>query len=210
MTPGLIAVPLALLRAAINPDAGAEVCANNGPRGTESHDCTGCGARNREGWGEPIDHKEGCSFVAKRDALFALRGMAASVGDQVAAVDRSVEPTAASKASERELLTAAARTAGGELCEGIGQRRTGETWESWEWYGPLGISMPNGSTLYPLTLHGDAMLLSTARRMTVAWEPSRGGWSIGAIVGGRFQWLSFNEECKLAIVQAAAVINGRA
>jgi hypothetical protein len=58
----------------------------------------------------------------------------------------------------------------------------------------------------PLYDDGDALRLAKARKMTVAWEPSRGGWSVGAIVDGEFRWLAFDVDCNRAIVRAAAEI----
>ncbi len=57
---------------AINPHAGYEYCGNNAPRGGESHDCSACGARNIEGWHAPIQHRDGCTFVAKQKAVKSL------------------------------------------------------------------------------------------------------------------------------------------
>jgi len=57
-----------------------------------------------------------------------------------------------------------------------------------------------------LTDHGDALRLAEKLKMTMAHEPSRGGWSVGAIVDGEFCWLAFNENCPLAIVMAASEI----
>ena len=59
----------------------------------------------------------------------------------------------------------------------------------------------------PITNDGDALQLLVKCRMTVAWEPMRGGWSVGAIVGGEFKWLAFDEDCRLAIVMAAAQVS---
>lgn len=67
-----VTVPIDVLKAAINPEAGHVIYAHNGPRGSESTDCTGCGRRNGDGWGEPIEHKDDCSYVAKQNALGIL------------------------------------------------------------------------------------------------------------------------------------------
>jgi hypothetical protein len=52
----------------------------------------------------------------------------------------------------------------------------------------------------------EALRLVKVRHMTVAWEPSHGGWSVGAIVSGEFRWLAFDEDCNRAITRAAAEI----
>lgn len=62
--------------------------------------------------------------------------------------------------TDRELLEAAARACGGVLSQGTGKRRTGDSWDSWEWYGPLGILMLDGRVTYPLTDDGDALRLA--------------------------------------------------
>lgn len=70
-------VPLDLLRDALNPDAGEVVSANNGPRGGESTDCTGCGARNATGWHAPVMHRTDCPYVRREQALQTLRALLA-------------------------------------------------------------------------------------------------------------------------------------
>jgi hypothetical protein len=60
---------------------------------------------------------------------------------------------------ERELLQNAAIAIGGTLSEGHGHRRIGETWDEWEWYGPLGIHTKEELTIYPLTDKSDAFQL---------------------------------------------------
>lgn len=61
----------------------------------------------------------------------------------------------------------------------------------------------------PLTDDGDALRLAVELEMTIAFEPRRGGWSVGVIVGDEFAWLAWGQDCKRAIVLAAAEI-GRA
>ena len=74
---------------AINPNPGYQYCANNAPRGGESHDCSGCGARNIEGWNEPINHKPGCSYVAKQKAIAELLALLKEYEDSE---EESTEP----------------------------------------------------------------------------------------------------------------------
>ena len=67
-------------------------------------------------------------------------------------------------------------------------------WEYWE----------------PQSNDGDALRLSRARKMTITHEPSRGGWSVGAVVCGEFKWLAHeDDDQKLAIVRAAAAAVGK-
>lgn len=56
----------------------------------------------------------------------------------------------------------------------------------------------------PLLNDGDRHRLQVTLKMTVAYEPSRGGWSAGAIIHGEFKWLAFDEREPYAIVCAAA------
>lgn len=58
----------------------------------------------------------------------------------------------------------------------------------------------------PLADDGDALRLVVECKMTIAFEPNRGGWSVGAIVNGEFRWLAWDEDCNRAIVHAAAEI----
>jgi len=58
----------------------------------------------------------------------------------------------------------------------------------------------------PVENDGDALRLEVDMKFTAAWEPMRGGWSIGAIVNGEFKWLVFHEDRKQASVRAAAAI----
>lgn len=67
-------------------------------------------------------------------------------------------------------------------------------------------TMPYEWPWNPLTDDGDALRLVESRRMTVAHEPSRGGWSVGCVVGGEFKWLAHDDNCKRAIVRAAAAM----
>jgi len=100
--------------------------------------------------------------------------------------------------SDRELLEAAAKAAGIEVdftvfSDGsfICFQKGGDCFHD-EWN--------------PLTDDGDALRLATKRQMTLAFEPSRGGWSVGAIVNGEFRWLAHDDDVRRAIVRAAAAI----
>lgn len=90
----------------------------------------------------------------------------------------------------KELLILAAKAAGIKL--GLSLSRGGFDNEGGYWN--------------PLTDDGDAFRLSTALHMTIAFEPNRGGWSVGAIVNDEFRWLAWDEDNRLAVVRAAADI----
>lgn len=97
--------------------------------------------------------------------------------------------------TDLELLERAAKAAGYTLRE----HYTG--------FPPIAVEI--NAAWNPLTDDGDALRLAVKLRMTVAHEPSRGGWSVGAVVNGEFRWLSHDDDCLRAIVRAAAEI-GRA
>jgi hypothetical protein len=105
--------------------------------------------------------------------------------------------------TDRELLEAAAKAAGisGEYFGGTGAYASG-IWRDFE-HGCR-------DCWNPLTDDGDALRLAVKLRMTVAHEPSRGGWSVGRVVatvgGGEFKWLAHDEDGKRAIVQAASAM----
>ena len=65
-----------------------------------------------------------------------------------------------------ELLSLAAKAIGGTLSEGTGKRRTGPTWDTWEWYGGIGINL-NGKILYPLEDDGDAFGIAVSLELTI-------------------------------------------
>lgn len=95
---------------------------------------------------------------------------------------------------DRELLELAAKAAGYKMADVL------DGYPLWrEGYGIWN----------PLTDDGDALRLAVELEMTIAFEPSRGGWSVGVIVGDEFAWLAWGQDCKRAIVLAAAEI-GRA
>lgn len=58
----------------------------------------------------------------------------------------------------------------------------------------------------PLTDDGDALRLEVVLKATVAWDPMRDGWSVGAIVNCEFKWLAFHEDRNRASVLAAGEI----
>ncbi|MFK4706212.1 hypothetical protein ABIC83_003051 [Roseateles asaccharophilus] len=47
-------------------------------------------------------------------------------------------------------------------------------------------------------------------QLTVAHEPSRGGWSVGAVVDGEFKWLAHDESVEPAIAAAITAKTGHA
>ena len=51
---------------------------------------------------------------------------------------------------------------------------------------------------------GDMLRLARAHCMTISYEASRNGWSIGAVVKGEFKWLVHDKDQNRAIVRAAA------
>jgi hypothetical protein len=80
-TPGFVSVPRDLLAHALDPEAGFILNANNGPRGSESTECTGCGVRNYNGWHEHITHRDGCTYERRQTALAELRGLLKTSGE---------------------------------------------------------------------------------------------------------------------------------
>lgn len=60
---------------------------------------------------------------------------------------------------DKELLKLAAKAIGGELSLGTSMRRTGPTWETWEWRGPIGIRL-GPFTIYPMINNGDALVVA--------------------------------------------------
>lgn len=58
----------------------------------------------------------------------------------------------------------------------------------------------------PLTDDGDRHRLLVSLKMTLAHQPSRGGWSCGAVVDGAFSWLAYDEDEARAVVVAAGAI----
>lgn len=95
-----------------------------------------------------------------------------------------------SAAELRRLLELAAKAAGLSMNWNMGAPMVDESGRYWN----------------PITDDGDALRLEVTLKATAAWEPMRGGWSIGAIVNGEFKWLTFHEDRKLATTMAAAAI----
>lgn len=96
-------------------------------------------------------------------------------------------------ALNRELLALAAKAMGAKWDDRLGiwmLQHTDGVWRYWS----------------PLTDDGDRHRLLVSQKMTLAHEPSRGGWSCGAVVGGAFSWLAYDEDEARAVVVAAAAI----
>lgn len=68
------------------------------------------------------------------------------------------------------------------------------------------LSDPGPGWWDPPNDDGDALRLARHLRMTIADEPSRGGWSVGAVVNGSFAWLAHDEDQRHAIFRAAIAI----
>lgn len=114
--------------------------------------------------------------------------------------------------TDKELLELAAKAVGGTFSPGSSKKRTGETWETWEWIGPLGITMPNGVVMRPLISDGDALKLAVKLGLII--ELGRTFTTITLPNGGTVCITAMDVECgyyaaRLAIVRAAAEI-GRA
>lgn len=69
--------------------------------------------------------------------------------------------------TDRELLILAAKAVGGKFSPGTTKRRTGETWDTWEWIGPQGITTQTGGTIYPLTDDGAALRLAVKMQIQI-------------------------------------------
>lgn len=102
--------------------------------------------------------------------------------------------------TDRELLELAAKAAGLEPDKAEWTQRAGLVWiqhvdgirKEFRWN--------------PLTDDGDALRLEVVLKATVAWDPMRGSWSVGAIVNGEFKWLAFHTDRNRATTMAAAEI----
>lgn len=82
----------------------------------------------------------------------------------------------------RRLNDCAARAIGGTLSEGYSKRRTGPTWDTWEWVGPLGINV-NGVIFHPLTKDRDSRVLQCTLEIDVLFRRV-GGMRVEAIGPG--------------------------
>lgn len=73
---------------------------------------------------------------------------------------------------------------------------------------PAGWGMVCGITEFwnPLVSLHDRHQLLIHHKMTLAHEPCRGGWSVGAVVNGEFRWLSNHDDDGRAITLAASSI----
>jgi hypothetical protein len=85
---------------------------------------------------------------------------------------------------DRELLELAAKAIGGTLSEGHTKVRTGETWDTWEWQGALGIQTGAdwtpypGTTIHPLIDDGDALRLAVKLNMCLKHHYFDGDWYV--------------------------------
>lgn len=125
-------------------------------------------------------------------------------------IDKETQPKVP---TERELLEAVAAVVGGKLSEGVGQKRTAETWDDgWEWYGPLGVSLPSGIVIHPFTNNNDAFWLMSHCQLDIKHTNGK----VHAGVPGDFwcteAWFpngSIEASTRLAIVRAVAELNKR-
>lgn len=69
-----------------------------------------------------------------------------------------------------ELMELVAIAVGGEVLLGNSKKRTGPTWESWEWSGPVGYSI-NGICYRPLISDGDAFRLAVQLMIDQIFSP---------------------------------------
>lgn len=103
---------------------------------------------------------------------------------------------------DRELLQLAAKAAGGEFSPGTTKTRTGPTWDTWEWSGPMGIVLDK-TVRYPLTNYGDAFELAVRLDLSIFRPGSRPA----ALAKFSDQEIFLNDCCvRRAIVLAAAEI----
>lgn len=72
--------------------------------------------------------------------------------------------------TDKEILELVAKAVGGTFSPGTCRHRIGPTWDEWEWIGPMGISMPNGLVIYPLTNGGDALQLAVMYHFRISIE----------------------------------------
>lgn len=63
-----------------------------------------------------------------------------------------------------ELMRFVAKALGGEISYGSSKRRTGETWDSWEWVGEPGV-LVDGFVIHPLSNSGDALDVVVALKL---------------------------------------------
>ena len=116
---------------------------------------------------------------------------------------------------DRELLVLAAKALGGKFSPGNTKHRTGETWDEWEWIGPLGISV-GGQTIYPHLNDGHGACMEAALEIYIVWWPDRTEAVHIAQDGSRFS-ASFSHVCaggkqaarRLASLRVAAEIGKR-
>ncbi len=112
--------------------------------------------------------------------------------------------------NDRALLELAAKAVGGEFSPGTTQKRTGESWDEWEWIGPMGIKL-DGVVYYPLELNGDALWLAATLRLVIRPGKHKGdGCTVESQRDGVAGCTSFRdcpqEQMRYAIVFVAAEI----
>lgn len=97
--------------------------------------------------------------------------------------------------ADRELLALAAKAAGKARAE----------WD-YDWLLARDQEVARDMLWDPRRDDGQALATARRLRMTIAHEPSRGGWSVGAVVDDEFMWLASEGDQRLAIFLAAAEI----
>lgn len=112
--------------------------------------------------------------------------------------------------TDEQLLQLTAKAVGGEFSPGTCKTRTGPTWESWKWVGPLGVIIERGVS-YPLTHDADALGLAILLKMHVLIH---GDW-VEVLIDGVQRAAAdscyssdrcMRETTRRAIVQAAAAV----
>lgn len=87
--------------------------------------------------------------------------------------------------TDKEILELVAKAVGGTFSPGTCRHRIGPTWDDWEWIGPMGIEMPSGLVIYPLTDSLDNAVIGAALRIRHTWH------SDGVVCG--FCWAASTE-----------------
>lgn len=72
--------------------------------------------------------------------------------------------------TDRELMELIAKAVGGVLSEGHTKRRTGPTWDTWEWIGSPGVSV-DGITKHPKENDADALWLAATLGISITPYP---------------------------------------
>lgn len=111
--------------------------------------------------------------------------------------------------SDRELMALAAKAVGGVLSEGCGKRRTGPTWDQFEWCGGPGIQTTEGVVIRPLQDSGKALELAVKLHIDLKfYDDYVVAWFDGGFIGtGRIYYGGDPAAAtRLAIAHAAAEI----